>query len=332
MTFNKSILLFGLLLSLLFTVESCSNDFQLTEGAVDLAIVYGVLEVNDTAHYVRVERAFVDEKTSAYVLSKDPAQLYFSDITVKLIHVKTGKETIMQRVDGNLEGYVRADGVFATSPNYLYKAKKADANLVGGEEYQLKISRNDGSEIASAKSLVLAPFENSDVTNPSPTSLIAFQNNADFKVRWFGDDNGVIHDVMMTFNLVEEKNGQFTDKSITWTLDKNLSKNELNVKGTLFYEFMQGALEKDPAIKRYFEDLTLTISSGGQDIKNYISIGQANLGITSSGEIPVYTNIEGDGLGLFSSKATFVRSEMKLANNTLDSLRYGVVTKSLNFQ
>ena len=123
-----------------------------------------------------------------------------------------------------------------------------------------------------------------------------------------------------------------TDKSVTWKVAENLEKTEYTFKGRAFYEFMQGAFEKDPAVKRYFQSASLTIVSGGQAIKDYISIGQANLGITSSGEIPRYSNLSNGALGLFSSKTTFTRPDIGLANVTLDSLRNGVVTKSLNFQ
>lgn len=122
MTFKTS---FGVIFLLCITTFlSCSNDFELTEGAVDTPIVYGMISVGDTATYIRVERAFVDENTSALVLSKDPAQLYYNDITVKIRHIKTSKDYTLKRVDGNLEGYQRDAGAFADAPNYLYKIKK----------------------------------------------------------------------------------------------------------------------------------------------------------------------------------------------------------------
>ena len=54
-------------------LASCSNDFELTEGTVDLPVVYGTISVGDSATYIRVEKAFVDEQTSAVQLAKDPA-------------------------------------------------------------------------------------------------------------------------------------------------------------------------------------------------------------------------------------------------------------------
>ncbi|MFZ1560336.1 MAG: hypothetical protein WAT37_10455 [Saprospiraceae bacterium] len=330
MTFKTS---FGVIFLLCVTTFlSCSNDFELTEGAVDTPIVYGMISVGDTATYIRVERAFVDENTSALVLSKDPAQLYYNDITVKIRHIKTSKDYTLKRVDGNLEGYQRDAGAFADAPNYLYKIKKSELNLIGKDQYKLIVSRNDGSVLTEATTTAIAPYANEDITNPGPTALLSFVNNLDYKLRWFGDAAAVIHDVRFIFYFKEEKGGQITDKSLSWTVIKNHDKNEYTFKGRAFYEFMQGALEKNPTTKRYFQNASIEVVSGAKEIKDYISIGQANLGITSSGEIPVYTNLSNDGQGIFSSKTGFIRSDIGLANVTLDSLRNGVITKSLNFQ
>jgi hypothetical protein len=313
-------------------LTSCSNDFELTEGTVDLPVVYGMISVGDSATYIRVEKAFIDEETSAIQLAKDPANLYYNDIEVVLVHEKTGRQSVLQRVDGNLEGYKRDQGAFADMPNYLYKIRKGNLNFIPKDAYTLLVRKKDGTLLTKATVVAIAPYANEDITNPGPTALLSFNNLLDFKVRWFGDPAGVIHDVAFTFNVKEEKAGKVTDKSVTWKVAENLEKTEYTFKGRAFYEFMQGAFEKDPAVKRYFQSASLTIVSGGQAIKDYISIGQANLGITSSGEIPRYSNLSNGALGLFSSKTTFTRPDIGLANVTLDSLRNGVVTKSLNFQ
>lgn len=310
----------------------CSNEFELTEGSVDLPVVYGMISAGDTATYIRVEKAFIDENTSAITLAKDPANLYYENIEVVLVHVKTGRQYTLQRVDGNKEGYPRSPGVFAQMPNYLYKIRRGVLNFVPKDAYTLLVRKSDGSVMTQATVTAIEPYANEDITNPGPTALLSFSNLLDFKVRWFGDPAGVIHDVIFTFYVKEEKGGKITDKAVTWKVAENLEKTEYTFKGREFYEFMQGAFEKDPLTKRYFQDASLTIVSGGQAIKEYISIGQANLGITSSGEIPVYSNLSNGALGLFSSKTTFTRTDIGLANVTLDSLRNGVITKSLNFQ
>jgi hypothetical protein len=46
-----------LLIPLAFT--SCETDFELNAEWKDITIVYGILNQNDTAHYIRIQKAFL---------------------------------------------------------------------------------------------------------------------------------------------------------------------------------------------------------------------------------------------------------------------------------
>ncbi len=332
MNFIKSVSIKLALFVLVVSSFSCSNDFDLTEGKVNIPVVYGIISDRDTATYIRVERAFSDEETSAYILAKDPALLYYDDIDVSIVHVKSGNSFPLTKVDGNLEGYKRAPGTFADAPNYLYKIKTSAINYIGKDEYKLVIKRNDGSILTEATATAITPYTAGSVSAPNATAKLGFGYNTDFRIRWAGSDEGAIHDIKMLFHVREVKNNQTKDTTITWNLARNLTRAEHNFRGQSFYEFMNGAFVKDASIVRYFESAELLIITGGQAVKDYISIGQANLGITSSGEIPIYTNLSNDAVGLFSARTEFVRSDIELASPTLDSLRNGIFTKSLNFK
>jgi hypothetical protein len=341
MRFLKSVTLFFFVL--LFG-ESCSNDFELTEGKTNIPVVYGVISSKDTATYIRVEKAFVDEETSAGTLAKDAANLYFEDIIVKLIHQQGNKEYILQKVDGNKEGYTRDEGAFATAPNYLYKIKRNELNFIPKDDYKLVVSKIDGTKLTEASTKILTPMSDAkgDVNPPSLTGLLSFGYNSDFRVTWFPDENSVTHDIIITINFVEKKDGVEVERSVDWKVvrnfvDKSVSSSSYNyaTKGIRFYEFLAATLspsEPNNPVTRSFKDISLKILSGGQPIRDYIRIGQVNLGITSSGEIPVYTNMSNGARGIFSSKTEYIRTGMLLSKPALDSLRNGVITKKLNFQ
>ena len=44
---------------------ACDNELNVIEPKQDIPVVYGFLNLADSAQYIRVERAFVDESTSA---------------------------------------------------------------------------------------------------------------------------------------------------------------------------------------------------------------------------------------------------------------------------
>ncbi len=336
--------LFTYLIFSIFFLASCSNEFELTEKGEDVPIVYGVISAQDTAIYIRVEKSFVSESVGGKELALDPKNLYYDNIQVVLRHEKTSKDFTLVRVDGNNEGYKRVPtGVFASSPNYLYKIKRNDINLIPMDDYKLIVKKSDGQILTEASTPILrAMTDAKQDVNPKASATLAFGYTADFKVEFFPDVNSVIHDIILTMHYREiDAKGIELRKTVDWVAGKNTS-NKVGVgnyshsfKGINFYQFLGSAIPaNDPAkpVTRRFDNITLKIVSGGQPIKNYISIGQINLGITSSGEIPVYSNLSNGARGLFSSKATFQRDGMAITNTTMDSIRNGIYTRQLNFK
>ena len=76
----KKILIFAIS-ALLFT--ACDNELELIEDWKDIPIVYAILDPADTAHYIRVEKAFVDNEISGFELAGNPDSIYYENITVQ---------------------------------------------------------------------------------------------------------------------------------------------------------------------------------------------------------------------------------------------------------
>ena len=129
-------------------------------------------------------------------------------------------------------------------------------------------------------------------------------------------------------------NGLFEKKSVEWEIVKNLKADDdrvdYEVEGINFYSFMVGAIPTDPDAERRFDDITVKIISGGQEIEDFVTVGSANLGITSTQDVPVFSNIPG-GRGIFSSTNTEILENVDLSGPSIDSLRNGVLTAPLNF-
>ncbi|MBK8555265.1 MAG: hypothetical protein IPL65_05590 [Lewinellaceae bacterium] len=62
---------FGLLLS------TCSNDFEITAPWKSYPVVYAFLSAQDTAHYVRIEKAFLSPDKSALAVAQIADSLYY---------------------------------------------------------------------------------------------------------------------------------------------------------------------------------------------------------------------------------------------------------------
>ena len=76
--------------------------------------------------------------------------------------------------------------------------------------------------------------------------------------------------------------------------------------------------------------MDMIVVSGGTEILDFVNVSSANLGITSTQDVPSYTNIP-EGRGIFSSRYTTELNTITLSNQTIDSLVNGSLTSQLNF-
>lgn len=306
----------------------CDNELNLVADHKETPVVYGFLDQSDTAQYVRVERTFVDEAVSGTVIAQNPDSLYYENIVVKIVRVKTGEEFILNRVDGNLEGYPREEGVFAQSPNYIYKIDTEDITLVQEDIYELHIEGvYEDRDIVASAAVLKRPF----FAIPQSGGVVSFKRNNTINVAWNPQGDPTIYSASFFFRIEETKGGVTEERILEWIIEKNTDEIKIEADGIEFFSFMKTALEDDPSITREFKEAQFQLTSGNQTIADYIKVGQANLGITSSGEIPTFSNLS-EGLGFFASKVSERRVDISLSDITLDSLMRGSLTESLNFE
>ncbi len=307
---------------------SCDNEFELVADNKEVPVVYAIVDQADSAQYIRVERVFVDREIAPKEIAQNPDSLYYEDITVKLITVQDGQEYILERVDGNMEGHVREDGIFATSPNFLYKILTTDIPLVENAEIQLSIEGIfENRAITSTTTILEPPF----LFNPANDGFVSFLPNRNINIGWTPKGDAQIYTVAFYMNITETKSGIDTSKQLIWVVASNTDKNNIEADGGDFFSFLVGALTKDNSINRRLNSIEFELISGNTEIADYIRVGQANLGITSSGEVPVLSNLS-EGLGIFGATHTHRRTGLMLAQESRDSLLNGVLTRDLNFQ
>jgi len=186
-------LLFSLpLLALL--LASCTNDFDVAAPWKEVPVVYGILSAKDTAQYVRIEKAFLDAQTSALEIAQIADSLYYPDdaISVYLQRTSNNSQVQLTRVDGNLEGFPRRSGIFATQPNWLYKVKTpAGQGLATGEKYRLVIKRADGKDDITAETIIPGEFTFLIPNQQQTPPLINFLNTLPTTISWRSDANAV---------------------------------------------------------------------------------------------------------------------------------------------
>lgn len=326
------------------SLAACSNEIELVEARKEIPVVYGLLSPKDTANYIRVERAFGSNTTSAIDLAKNIDSLYYKDIIVQLERVSNRELITLNQVDGSKEGYKRQAGVFAENPNFLYKTK---ANIVDNEAYKLIVKRKDGTVLTESQTNV--PSNMQFVSGQTLTGTgLTLSVISGFRLYWSSKniDFAKMYDINMIVELLEiPKDGSAsTTRKLTWEVANSFvpvpgngdvipSTNTVSHRvkdGQAFYRFLANNLDANKAAIRKITSLKFEVTSAGNELYNYIEVGNINTGITGTEVLPTYSNIK-NGYGIFSARNNFVSESVRLNERSLDSLFNGSITKKLGF-
>ena len=336
---------------LLFVVNACDNDLNLIEPNNQATpVVYGFLSINDTATYIRVERSFVDIKRSPVELAKIADSItYPANVEVYLIRIKSNERYLLQKVDGNTEGYRRDTGTFASTPNYLYKIKTGILALKSNEDWRVEVQRKGETKlIAKAETKVIGSY---DITmqpfvSLDPSFPCTFEANETASGKADGDVSARFYSINVLFNYEETIGTTTTKKQLAWVFSPNQARKGIpspvydqqsfTKSGRDFYEFLGNNIPVTAGAIRTFKDFDIEVTAGGQEVIDLLNVGIANLGITGSQTIPIYTNVKDgagvNGLGVFGSRNKFTRKGFKMVDPSLELLKNGPFTKKLNFR
>jgi len=176
----------------------------------DIPIVYGLLNVNDTAQYIRVEKAFLDEETSALVIAQEPDSLYYDNISVELQEISSSGAVVftfpLNLVDANLEGYERPEGVFADTPNYVYKTTQL---LDPGHRYNVIITNGDTDKTVTLNNGqgsigLIGDFQ---MSTPALDIDLQLEPGKQTTFQWTKPDHAAFYDVILYINYFEAEIG-----------------------------------------------------------------------------------------------------------------------------
>src|ERR1700753_263242 len=94
----------------LFALASCSDKFNVAAPYKNITVIYAYLDCQDTAHYVRIQKAFLDQSKSALTMSQSPDSSFYANINVvikrySIVDTSYLDSIHLTRVDLDNEGY-----------------------------------------------------------------------------------------------------------------------------------------------------------------------------------------------------------------------------------
>ncbi len=336
-----------MLLPVVCLLASCSEDFEIAAPYKSVTVVYGLMNMGDTAHYIRIQRAFLDEHKSSLDMAKIPDSNFYASLEVHLKEFANGTllaDNILPRVDLNDEGYKKDSGVFFNAPNYAYKSKRS---LVPGNIYRLVVKNTVSGDVDSAETGIIdntasAPPQGFVVGQFYDTYSLAFpaiNDNDVFKLTTNIPNNSRIFEGIIRFHWVNKVGSVQTDDSADWHFATSTWNGidagvQLATTQRSFYYFLRDNIGTAPTnTSRYIDSCDLFVWAGSNDLSNYQLINNTQGGLTADQIKPIYTNMKGTNvLGIFTTRARREHHKASINDPSLDSLMYSPITRPLNFQ
>jgi hypothetical protein len=346
-------IIFALIGSILL-LSSCNTDLDVLAPYKDIPSVYGILNQNDSIHFIRISKAFLGRQDASVMAQvPDSSQYPINALEVRIFEFddKNNQKRIFTLKDTLITN--KETGYFY-SPNQLvyYFTTVANSRLNQDYSYLLEIKNKlTGQTIFSSyddinkKPLPVQMVNSFNIINPmnNPATPIVFYSGSkqsDYTVKWTSAKDGLLYDLYMNMHYIAvNKNSNDSIRNIiTWKFAKILGTDlkgtrdlEYKITPDIFYDKVLNELQS----KAYFKDnffivldtLNFRWDVAGEDLATFIQVADPGTSIIQ--ERPVFSNVRAqnsDGkiekaIGIFSTRYSQFIFERAIHINTARELK-----------
>ncbi len=311
------------------TLSSCDNKVDINAPYNEIPIVYGMIDVSEDQHYIRIEKAFQNsENVSSANITQIPDSLYFDTLVVKLFDAYNPSNFVtLERYDG--AKYPKDSGTFSTLRNTLYTTLTLPTT-VGSLRLEIFNPKSGKTYTATANIIRGGDFtsfgSNRNIAiNESPSRVIQYVFNK--------GENAHMYDMFVRL-YYKEMNVADTTISIDKTLDFYLAKGYLannnfpyrnnstsfnkKIPWIEFLRFLPKALKRDDTKVRRVTNITYSAYGGSRDFADLQELTKPVVGFVQRNT--EYSNIKVNGkqigIGIFTSR-NYLYEEQALIDSSL---------------
>jgi hypothetical protein len=309
--------------------SSCKNDVQLNAEYKEIVVVYGLLDRNDTVHYIRIQRAYQNTNATAQSIAQNPDSLYFDSLDVTVTDQNT---SVVYHLTKDVSVY-KDTGYFQNKVNVLYRFSDP---LAPTHIYRLDIKNLLTGNAVYGSTLVVGNPQ--QITGPAGDTidiLVGKKIRASFK----SGINARAYDVFFRFrydefdsatgNLMAQKHLDYYLLRSGLTSSTSGGEDiEQSIQSDDLITFIGNAIEEKEGVKRVATHLDAFYAGAAEDLNVYLDVSKPSIGIVQ--KKPEFTNVV-NGYGLFSSRNVFMRPH-PLNTATQKTLRDNIATKHLGWK
>ena len=351
-----------LVLSLIALFTSCDNDLKIIADWKAVPAVYGILNAQDSVHYIKLNKAFLGQG-DVMMMAQEFDSLHFSvdQVGIRLLEKEEGDVPSQNGANWQTRNtyeleptneFVRPEGVFSSPTQTIYKTT---APLNKDFYYSVEVYRKSNDTIIAQIDGLIPILPPLSVINPNTYSpLVILPNSYVPKVEWRSVSGGKMYELSMRFNYMEfpisgESDTLFKSIEINYpsifSIDTDGGDNmDYPLSYDQFLGFIAANIPEDPTLRRLvvgFDSspvgtgvsikhacLDFSLSAAGEDLATYLVLNENSNSLVL--DRPEYSNIE-NGVGILSSRTVKSVNGVKITNQTNDEIAKSEVTKHLNF-
>jgi hypothetical protein len=306
----------------LLAFTGCETDFEVLAPYKETMVVFGLLDQNDTAQYIKINKAFLGKSDALVMAQQYDSVNYGNELSVKVEIVKNGSTTGLLNL--NKDSLIAKEaGIFNAPKQVLFKTKDIlDASAV----YRLTATNIKTGYTITAETPLISGFSIKFPTLPAggATGTFDFANTLTRKsLQWYSGANGRLYQATIRFHYTEKNKITKTveKKYVDWVFSAQKSNStnsgelmEVTFMGPEFYQFLLGTIPVNNDVWRYPKTLDFIFSVASEQFNTYMEVNAPATGIVR--ERPIFSNIN-NGIGLFSARLRDTsRKNFKLNSNS----------------
>jgi hypothetical protein len=323
----KKLLLLASLFATLFT--ACSTDIAINAEWKDTTLVLGLLNTDHKTHYIRIHKAFLDEKRGAFEVAQIQDSLYYQTLVVKVERIVS--DAVIETYNCvKIDTAILQPGIFASPDLILYRFS-TDTFLDVNSTYRLVIETPFNNLVTSQLKPIGLPrnlpnglppntppppnYAGINWSSQVPQVFLAQPTNA----RRFDMTVRIYYDEWNRFTVTPSDTPGLQRKFLDWRVEVNQqfavinSSNvtQLRVPGRNMFSFMNSSIPKNENLNRRLRGTLFLFDFADDDFNTFLQINNPSSSLVDVR--PTFTNIN-NGIGIFAARRSV--PDLKLIENT----------------
>jgi len=319
--------------------SSCSTELDINADWEERTIVYSIINRNNTEHFIRIHKAYLDPSRAALSIAPIKDSLYFSNADVRIEEYKNNTLTstfVCDRIDTN----AMQPGTFANPNQVLYRFYTPN-RLDSSAEYRLRIVTPNGNIVRSKMSPIGGyPFRSQEnaifppniaLITVDSTRPLNWSSPAPFRVIFRAPRNAKSYN--LTLRIVYNEwptQGPISDsivKFVDWNrVDRNLitgvntsESKEIRLFGRELFAYMNASIPVNPSVSRRMRGVSFFLTFADEELTNFLTLNTSSQSATDIR--PEYTNIE-NGLGIFGTTGSVPEKSPQFSTSAYEGFSY----------